>query len=60
MPYVDYFQNLFYLNESFLNTMHEKADSCNYTSYLDTYLTFPPPKGKFPVLPDPFLSDTYA
>jgi carboxypeptidase D len=43
---------------SFLETMNAKADSCNFTSYLDTYLTFPPPAGPFPVPPDPFLSDT--
>ena len=31
---------------------------CNYSSYLETYGTFPPPEGPFPVLPDPFLDQS--
>lgn len=43
-----------------MDAIRAKADSCNYTSYLDTYLAFPPPAGPFPVLPDPYASETGA
>ncbi|KAL8716944.1 MAG: hypothetical protein Q9225_005770 [Loekoesia sp. 1 TL-2023] len=57
VPYVDYWANVFSLNASFTQAIHDRADQCNYTSYFDTFLTFPPPPGPFPVLPDPFASD---
>lgn len=57
MPYVDYWSNLYYLNETFMEQIRMRADQCNYTSYLDQYLRFPPPPGPFPVLPDPFATD---
>ncbi|KAI4114894.1 MAG: hypothetical protein LQ338_007940, partial [Usnochroma carphineum] len=60
VPYVDYWANVFSLNASFTKAIHDKADQCNYTSYIDTYLTFPPPPGPFPVLPDPFATDAYT
>lgn len=60
MPYVNYWQNIFYLNETFLDAMNERADFCNYTSYLEKYLTFPPPQEKFPVLPDPYYDENYT
>jgi carboxypeptidase D len=59
MPYVHEFQDLFYLNDTFLETMDQWNDHCNYTSYINKYLTLPPPKESFPVLPDPYYSDTY-
>jgi len=55
---VDYWSNLFYLNSTFNTAIHKRADDCGYTAYLEKYLTFPPPKTKFPVLPDPFKSAT--
>ncbi|KAK1972508.1 serine carboxypeptidase [Colletotrichum sublineola] len=58
MPYVEYWQNLMYLNETFLKKARERQESCNYTSYLDTYFKFPPPQEPFPVLPDPYSSET--
>ncbi|KAG9832825.1 serine carboxypeptidase, partial [Aureobasidium melanogenum] len=60
VPFVDYWENVIYLNETFLQQIHDRADQCNYTSYLEKYLTFPPPQEKFPTLPDPYESDTYA
>lgn len=60
LPYAEYWQNLLYLNDSFMETMRAQNDYCNYTSYLETYLTFPPPPGPFPVLPDPFATDSYT
>ncbi|KAK1993430.1 serine carboxypeptidase [Colletotrichum falcatum] len=59
MPYVEYWQNLMYLNDTFLKQVRERQKSCNYTSYLDTYFKFPPPQEPFPVLPDPYGSKTY-
>ncbi|KAL8868852.1 MAG: hypothetical protein Q9198_008042, partial [Flavoplaca austrocitrina] len=58
VPYVDYWANVFSLNASFTSAIHERADQCNYTSYYNTYLSFPPPPAPFPVLPDPFASDS--
>jgi len=46
---VDANLNLFSFNASFLATLHSKADSCGYTSFLNDYLVYPP-KGP---LPDP-------
>ena len=57
IPYLDYWANLFFLNASFTQAVHDKNDECNYTDYYNTYFTFPPPPGKFPVLPDPFAGD---
>lgn len=48
MPYVDYWANVFGLNETFIAAAQERADSCGYTDYFNTYLTFPPPSGPFP------------
>ncbi len=60
VPYVDYWSNLFYLNETFTKAIHDRADQCGYTKYLEKYLTFPPPSGSFPVLPNPYDSNTTA
>lgn len=59
-PFVDYWSNLFYLNQSFTNTVHALHDYCNYSSYWDQYFTFPPPSEAFPVLPDPSAGDDYT
>ncbi|ORY17333.1 Alpha/Beta hydrolase protein [Clohesyomyces aquaticus] len=56
LPYVEYWQNLLYLNETFMEQMRKRQAECNYTDYLDTYFKFPPPPGKVPVLPDPYDS----
>ncbi|GKT43464.1 putative serine carboxypeptidase [Colletotrichum spaethianum] len=60
LPYVEFWQNLLYLNQTFLDQVRDRQDSCNYSSYIDTYFKFPPPQEPFPVLPDPYNSDTYA
>ena len=49
---MDYWSNLFFLNDSFTQQIHDTADRCNYTDYFNTYLQFPPPSGKFPMLPE--------
>lgn len=50
VPFVDYWSELFYFNDSFTQTIHQAADQCGYTDYFNTYLQFPPPSGPFPVL----------
>jgi carboxypeptidase D len=53
-PYIEYWSNLFYLNESYMDALRWTHEYCNYSSYLEKYATFPPPSGPFPVLPDPY------
>ncbi|KAL5459549.1 hypothetical protein PMIN06_002697 [Paraphaeosphaeria minitans] len=60
LPYVEYWQNLINLNETFLNQVREVQDHCNYSSYLDTYFTFPPPQESFPVLEGPTRHNNYS
>ena len=48
VPYLDYWSDVFSLNESFTAAVHQRADSCGYTDYFNKYLTFPPP-GPFPL-----------
>lgn len=57
VPFLNYWSNLFYLNSSFTEAINQQQQSCGYDKYLKKYLTFPPPKGPFPSLPDPFASD---
>lgn len=59
VPFANYWQNLFFLNDTFLSEINARADQCNYTAYFEKYLTFPPPQEPFPVLPDPYNSSTY-
>ncbi|RBQ90161.1 hypothetical protein VDGD_07306 [Verticillium dahliae] len=61
-PFIEYWQNLFYLNDSYLDALRWTHESCNYSTYLDTYGTFPPPPGPFPVLDDPYadMSGNYT
>jgi len=60
LPFVDYWSNLFFLNDTFSKAIHAKADQCGYTAYLEKYFQFPPPPGPFPVLPDPYNSPNYT
>ncbi|KAI4191778.1 MAG: hypothetical protein LQ348_003430, partial [Seirophora lacunosa] len=42
VAFVDANAPLFPLNSTFLDSIHTRASSCGYTSFLETYLTFPP------------------
>ncbi|KAL4723067.1 hypothetical protein ACLX1H_010308 [Fusarium chlamydosporum] len=53
-PFVEYWEKLFYLNETTMNALRWTHEHCGYDKYLEKYGTFPPPEGKFPVLPDPY------
>ncbi|KAL5116457.1 hypothetical protein ACEQ8H_005693 [Pleosporales sp. CAS-2024a] len=52
VPFVDRWAGLFNFNESFTRHLHDTADRCGYTKYMDKYLTYPPP-GKLPTPHDP-------
>ncbi|KAJ9654601.1 hypothetical protein H2198_006347 [Neophaeococcomyces mojaviensis] len=60
VPFVEYWSNLFYFNDTFMDAIRQRNDQCNYTSYMEKYYTFPPPPGPFPVLPDPYSDPEYA
>ncbi|KPM40745.1 Carboxypeptidase cpdS [Neonectria ditissima] len=53
-PFIEYWDNLFNLNQSYTNALRWTHEHCNYSTYIEAYGTFPPPKGPFPVLPDPY------
>jgi carboxypeptidase D len=53
-PFIDYWSSLLFFNTSFVPQLHNLHNDCNYSSYIDQYFTFPPPKESFPVLPDPY------
>ncbi|EMD66855.1 hypothetical protein GGP41_008244 [Bipolaris sorokiniana] len=55
-PYVEFWQNVFYLNQTFLERARKRDQECGYTQYYEKYFKFPPPKGPFPTLPDPYNS----
>ncbi|KAH7368780.1 carboxypeptidase cpdS [Plectosphaerella cucumerina] len=58
LPFIEYWQNLFYINETYMDALRWTHEYCNYSTYLETYGTFPPPEGPFPVLPDPYLDES--
>ncbi len=55
VPFADYWRGLFPFNSSLSADIHQRADACGYTSYLSTYLAFPPPS-PLPPLADPLLA----
>ncbi|PTD05982.1 putative serine carboxypeptidase [Fusarium culmorum] len=55
LPFIEYWDKLFYLNETTMNALRWTHEHCGYDKYLEKYGTFPPPEGKFPVLPDPYM-----
>ena len=54
LPFIEYWSNLFYLNDTFMEAFRENDRQCNYTSYYEEYYVFPPKEGPIPVLPDPY------
>lgn len=58
--YVHYWNNLMYLNDSFVEAMDNLSSYCNYTQYMDKYFKFPPPNEKYPVLPSPYDDPMYT
>ncbi|EON68560.1 hypothetical protein W97_07818 [Coniosporium apollinis CBS 100218] len=43
VPFVDFHHSLFPLNATFMEDIHARADSCGYTDFMNTALTYPPP-----------------
>jgi carboxypeptidase D len=60
LPYVEYWQNLLYLNDSFMETITQHNKDCGYTDYYNEYFTFPATQKPIPVLPDPYSSENYT
>lgn len=50
-PFVDFWGPLLGLNASFLESLHQTADDCGYTSFLEQALVYPP-KGPLPTPPN--------
>ncbi|PSN60457.1 carboxypeptidase cpdS precursor [Corynespora cassiicola Philippines] len=42
VAYVNEWEGLFNLNKTYLEDINDRAEKCGYTSYLETYMTFPP------------------
>ena len=51
---------MFYLNNTFTNYLNRIHTDCGYKAYIDKYFKFPPPKGAFPVPPDPYVTNNYT
>ncbi|WPH00638.1 alpha/beta-hydrolase [Acrodontium crateriforme] len=60
LPFVDFWSNLFYINDTARAELHKIQKECGYDAYLEKYLRFPPPKGPFPVLRDPYYHQDVA
>jgi carboxypeptidase D len=43
VPYVEAFDNIFRLNDTYMAKIKSKANACGYYDYLANYLRFPPP-----------------
>ena len=52
MAYLNYWQNLLALNDTFMSFINARSESCGYSSFLETYLKFPP-DGPMPIPPEP-------
>ncbi|KAH5737487.1 carboxypeptidase [Parastagonospora nodorum] len=57
LPYVEYWQNLLYLNESYMERARKRQSECGYDTYLEKYFTFPAPEETAPVLQSPYNTE---
>ena len=51
VPFVDYWDPLFSLNDTFMADIHQRADDCGYTDFMETAMQFPP-SGPLPTPPN--------
>ncbi|SLM33597.1 carboxypeptidase d [Lasallia pustulata] len=51
VAFVEYWDNLFSLNATFMANLTSQADACGYTAFLNDYLVFPP-NGTLPTPPN--------
>ncbi|CUS14441.1 unnamed protein product [Tuber aestivum] len=56
VPFVDYWARLLALNETTMDRLHDMADKCGYTSYLNENMLFPP-RGPLPTPPHIFTPE---
>lgn len=49
-PFVDYWKPLFSFNDTYMDELHQRADECGYTKFMETAMTFPP-DGPLPTPP---------
>ncbi|MBO1765075.1 hypothetical protein JQN64_28300, partial [Escherichia coli] len=59
-PYVEYWQKLMFLNDTYMERSRKHNEQCGYTQYMDKYFKFPPPQEPFPVLPPPSNANNYS
>ncbi|CCM06576.1 uncharacterized protein FIBRA_08854 [Fibroporia radiculosa] len=52
VKYMHQYENVFSLNQSFVELLDSVDDSCGYTRYLETYITYPPKPAPFPLPQD--------
>lgn len=57
VPFIDYWSGLFSFNETFVDHLHEKWQSCGYADFYEQALTFPP-EGPLPTPPNVNGNDT--
>jgi carboxypeptidase D len=43
VPYVNYWNQLWKLNDTFIEYINDAYETCGYSAYLDEYLQYPPP-----------------
>ncbi|KAI5359539.1 Putative peptidase S10, serine carboxypeptidase, serine carboxypeptidase, serine active [Septoria linicola] len=51
LPFVDYWGNLFNLNDTYMEELHERHEQCGYQKFIDEAYKFPP-SGPLPTPPD--------
>lgn len=56
-PFIEYWQHLFNLNQTYLNALRWTHEHCGFADYLEKHVSFPP-TSKYPVLPDPYADTT--
>ncbi|KAA1473927.1 alpha/beta-hydrolase [Dentipellis sp. KUC8613] len=47
--FVHKYENIFGFNQSFMQQLDQRAESCHYTDYLQKYISYPPPPAPFPL-----------
>lgn len=57
LPFVEYWQSLLFLNDTFMEQISQHHKDCGYTDYYNKYFTFPAFQGPFPVLTDPYSTE---
>jgi carboxypeptidase D len=51
VPYVEAYDNLFQLNDTYMDSIRKKSEECGYADFIEDHLHFPP-KAKLPSAPE--------